>query len=243
MDLSLLYDTKSYHVPLAEQIAERINQLIIDQKLTENDKLPTEFELMEILDVGRSTVREALKILVARNVLEIRRGKGTFVSKNPGINKDPLGFAYVQDKMRLAHELMEVRMQIEPWTASLAAQRATESDMEELCGYCAKVTDMDLSEALHREADLAFHDCIAHCTHNQVICNLAPIITHAVTVFSDISERSVRIKTRISHQQICDAICARDSQAAQRAVLAHLEANRENWEKIAREAERSVSGE
>lgn len=241
MDLSLLYDAKGCHVPLAEQIAVRINQLIIDQKLTENDKLPTEFELMEILDVGRSTVREALKILVARNVLEIRRGKGTFVCKHPGMNKDPLGFAYMQDKMRLAHELMEVRTQIEPWTASLAAQRATKADMEELCGYCEKVTDMDLPERQHREADLAFHVCIAHCTHNQVICNLTPIITHSVQVFSDISERIIRLKTRISHQQICDAICAGDSQAARAAVLSHLEANRENWEKIARESAEKVS--
>ena len=82
--------------------------------------------------------------------------------------------------------------------------------------------------------------CALH-THNQVICNLTPIITHSVQVFSDISERIIRLKTRISHQQICDAICAGDSQAARAAVLSHLEANRENWEKIARESAEKVS--
>ena len=194
---------------------------------------------MEVLCVGRSTVREALKILVARNVLEIKRAKGTFVRKHPGMNEDPLGFAYVQDKMKLAHELMEVRTQIEPWTAYLAAQRATENDKETLRKYCALVIDMDLSEEEHRRADRAFHECVAHCTHNQVICNLTPIIIHSVEVFSDVSERTVRSKTRVSHQQICDCICAHDPVGAQNAVLAHIEANRENWEKLAKDASTS----
>ncbi|WP_295582347.1 FadR/GntR family transcriptional regulator [uncultured Oscillibacter sp.] len=224
---------KGYHLSLAEQIAERINQLIIDQRLTENDKLPTEFELMEILNVGRSTVREALKILVARNVLEIRRGKGTFVSKNPGMNEDPLGFAYMQDKMKLAQELIEVRAHIEPWTAYLAAQRATERDMEQLRGYCEKVVDLSLLGDAHQEVDKAFHECIARCTHNRVICNLTPIIIYSVQVFSDISESTLRRKTNISHRQICESICAHDPVGASQAVLAHLEANRNYWEEMA----------
>lgn len=232
MDLSALYDIKGYTMPLAEQIAEKINQLIIDQKLQEGDKIPTEFELMEILGVGRSTVREALKILVARNVLEIKRAKGTFVRSHPGVNEDPLGFAYVQDKMKLARELMEVRTHIEPWTAFLAAQRATEGDMEILKTHCAQVVDATLPEEEHRKADRAFHECIARCTHNQVICNLTPIIIYSVDVFSDVSERTVRVKTRVSHQQICDCICKHDSIGAQNAVLAHMEANRENWKKF-----------
>lgn len=232
MDISALNDFKGRNMPLAEQIAERINQLIIEQKLTTGDKIPTEYELMEILGVGRSSVREGLKILVARNVLEIKRAKGTFVREHPGTNDDPLGFAYVQDKMKLANELMEVRTQIEPWTAYLAAQRANEKDMEELRDYCAKVIDDTLSEEEHREADRAFHGCIAKCTHNQVICDMTPIIIHSVQVFADISERAIRNKTSISHQQICDSICNHDPEGAREAVLAHLEANRENWEKL-----------
>ena len=124
MDLTTLSDLQIPHKPLAEQIADRINQMIIDQQLQPDDKLPTEVELMAYLDVGRSTIREALKILVARNIVEIRRGKGTFVTRNPGMSEDPLGFAYMQDKLKLAQDLLEVRARIEPWTAYLAAQRA-----------------------------------------------------------------------------------------------------------------------
>ncbi|MDD3347200.1 FadR/GntR family transcriptional regulator [Oscillibacter sp.] len=232
MDLSTLNNFKGHSLPLAEQIAERINQLIIDQRLTENDKLPTEFELMEILNVGRSTVREALKILVARNVLEIKRGKGTFVTKNPGINEDPLGFAYMQDKIKLAQELIEVRTHIEPWTAYLAAQRATEADIKELCGYCDRVVDLSLLGKAHQDVDKAFHECVAHCTHNRVICNLTPIIIYSVQVFSDISESTLRRKTNISHRQICDCICSHDPEGASNAVMAHLDANRNYWEEL-----------
>lgn len=232
MDLSTLNNIKEHNLSLVEQIAAQINRLIIDQHLTEHDKLPTEFELMEILNVGRSTVREALKILVARNVLEIRRGKGTFVTKNPGINDDPLGFAYMQDKMKLARELLEVRTHIEPWSAYLAAQRATEADAKELCRYCDRVVDLSLQGKAHQDVDKDFHECVARCTHNRVICNLTPIIIYSVQVFSDISESTLRLKTNVSHRQICECICSHDPDGASKAVIAHLEANRDYWQEM-----------
>ena len=61
---------------LAEQVADQINQVIIDQNINAGEKLPNEFELAARLNVGRGTIREAVKLLVARNCLEIRRGKG-----------------------------------------------------------------------------------------------------------------------------------------------------------------------
>ncbi len=120
---------------LAEQVADQINQVIIDQNINAGEKLPNEFELAARLNVGRSTIREAVKLLVARNCLEIRRGKGTFVVEKPGQIEDPLGFAYVKDKITLAVDLMELRLQLEPWVAQLAAQRIEENERT-LCGSC-----------------------------------------------------------------------------------------------------------
>ena len=131
-----LFETvKDKEVPLAEQVAEQIRQLIIDRQLTHGEKLPNEFELAQQLNVGRGTVREAAKLLVARNVLEIRRGRGTFVARHTGVVNDPLGFAYMPDQLRLAHELLDIRLIMEPWVASLAAQHATEEDVAELRAY------------------------------------------------------------------------------------------------------------
>ena len=66
--------------PLSERVAQQISSLIKEQNIGVGDKLPNEFELAESLNVGRGTIREAVKLLVARNCLEIRRGKGTYVT-------------------------------------------------------------------------------------------------------------------------------------------------------------------
>ena len=116
---------------LAEQVADQINQVIIDQNINAGEKLPNEFELAARLNGGRGTIREAVKLLVARNCLEIRRGKGTFVVEKPGQIEDPLGFAYVKDKITLAVDLMELRLQLEPWVAQLAAQRIEENGAQD----------------------------------------------------------------------------------------------------------------
>ena len=91
--------------PLSERVAQQISNLIKEQNIGVGDKLPNEFELAENLNVGRGTIREAVKLLVARNCLEIRRGKGTYVTEELGKIDDPLGFEYVKDKLRLAKDL------------------------------------------------------------------------------------------------------------------------------------------
>ena len=120
---------------LAEQVADQINQVIIDQNINAGEKLPNEFELAARLNVGRGTIREAVKLLVARNCLEIRRGKGTFVVEKPGQIEDPLGFAYVKDKITLAVDLMELRLQLEPWVLSWPPS-ALRKPKRTLCASC-----------------------------------------------------------------------------------------------------------
>ena len=162
---------------LAEQVADQINQVIIDQNINAGEKLPNEFELAARLNVGRGTIREAVKLLVARNCLEIRRGKGTFVVEKPGQIEDPLGFAYVKDKITLAVDLMELRLQLEPWVAQLAAQRIEENEKDTLRQLCEQVEHKIRSGEDHGPADKEFHACVARCTHNSVITEILPVIT------------------------------------------------------------------
>ncbi|MFR4782236.1 MAG: FadR/GntR family transcriptional regulator [Pilosibacter sp.] len=91
---------------LAEQVADGIMNLIQETPYKAGDKLPTEKELCERTGAGRNTVREALKILASRNVLEIRQGAGTFVSEKQGIPDDPLGFSMVNDHVKLTKDLL-----------------------------------------------------------------------------------------------------------------------------------------
>ena len=83
---------------LPEQISEKIIQLILDEHLEQGDRLPKEAVLVERLGAGRSTVREAMKLLQSRNIVRIKQGSGTYVASNPGVADDPLGWSSTLEK-------------------------------------------------------------------------------------------------------------------------------------------------
>ena len=219
-------NVKSSETTLPSRVADQLSQLIIDRKLTAEDKLPNEFELAEQLNVGRGTIREAVKLLVARNVLVIRRGKGTYIASNPGEMEDPLGFAYYPDQMRLARDLLNVRIRLEPWFARLAAERSTQEDAKLLRKKCALVEDDILSGRNHLPNDMELHTAIAECTRDLVIPKLIPVITYSVRLFGSLNGNVLLAETIVDHRHIVDAICAHDPDAAERAMLQHLEKNR-----------------
>lgn len=212
---------------LPDRVAEQIRNLIIEQQWEIGQKIPGEFELAEQLNVGRGSVREAVKILIARNILEIRRGKGTFVAHNTGVVDDPFGLAYMEDEERLARELYDIRMRIEPWVASMAAQTATEENITEL-----KHWEDELEKAIHADknylpADQKFHLAIANCTQNRVLPILIPAITYSIHLFGKMNRKNKGEETIKTHRRIIEAIEAGDSEAAYQAVVAHLSINEE----------------
>lgn len=211
---------------LPEQTAEQISKLIVEQHLTSEDKLPSEFELAELLNVGRGTVREGVKLLVARNVLEIRRGKGTYIASNPGEVDDPLGFAFYPDQLQLALDLVEVRKQMEPWVARMAAERAAPEDLKALRETCTVVEQDILAERDHSKNDVLFHVAIAKCTHNLVVPKLIPIVTYAVTLFVSLTEGRLKMQTLVDHREILDSICDQNGERAAEAMVRHIEYNR-----------------
>ena len=93
-------------IVLSEQTADRIQQLI-NKQYKPGDKIPAEMELASFMDVSRTTIREAVKILCSRNILEIKRGSGTFVCENPGMPRDPLGSRNM-DEQQLMNEIFEM---------------------------------------------------------------------------------------------------------------------------------------
>ena len=111
---------------LGEQIEEELMNYILQEPVEIGQKIPNEFELAEKFGVGRSTVREAVKGLVSKGILEVRRGSGTFVISTCSPEEDPLGLSKLQDKFKLALELFEVRLMLEPDIAAQAAENADE---------------------------------------------------------------------------------------------------------------------
>jgi DNA-binding FadR family transcriptional regulator len=217
---------KSSSKTLPERVADQIRQLIIDHHMENGDQLPNEFELAQQLNVSRGSVREAVKLLVARNVLELRRGKGTFIADNTGVVDDPFGFAYLEDEPRLANELMDIRRQLEPWIAAKAAEQANDQDIAELRVLQYKVEELIQSGQDHLAADQQLHIRIADCTDNRVLHELVPVITYSVHLFGNLTQRRLRQETIDTHAAVVDAIAAHDPEAAREAMQEHLKHNR-----------------
>ncbi len=176
--------------------------LIQETPYKAGDKLPTEKELCESTGAGRNTVREALKILASRNVLEIRQGAGTFVSEKQGIPDDPLGFSMVNDHVKLTKDLLQVRIMLEPQIAALAAQCAKEHEIRELEEILEEMEAAMKKREDYSELDTKFHTKIAQCTHNIVMENLLPVIGKGVAVFAKEVAQTEYDRTWISHRKI-----------------------------------------
>lgn len=217
---------------LSDKVADQINQLIIDKNFKVGDRIPNEFELSKELNVGRGTIREAIKLLVARNCLVIRRGVGTFVAERTGQVEDPLGLNYFEDKYTLAKDLLEIRMRLEPWIASLAAQRITEDEKAELVRRCNELEQEVLSGKDHGDKDKEFHRFLAECTHNGVMPELIPIITHSVQYFSRLKDPKLLEGTTKTHREITEAVCHNDPGAAEDSMRRHLQMNINSIAKI-----------
>lgn len=187
---------------LAKQVADGIMNLIQETPYKAGDKLPTEKELCESTGAGRNTVREALKILASRNVLEIRQGAGTFVSEKQGIPDDPLGFSMVNDHVKLTKDLLQVRIMLEPQIAALAAQCAKEHEIKELEEILEEMEAAMKKREDYSELDTKFHTKIAQCTHNIVMENLLPVIGKGVAVFAKEVAQTEYDRTWISHRKI-----------------------------------------
>ena len=143
---------------LVERTVDSLIKFIITRDLKAGDKLPNEYDLAKTLEVGRSTLREAVRSLVSRNILEVRQGSGTYVSENPGIGEDPLGFAFVEDTLKLTADLFSLRYILEPEVAILAAYNRTEEQIDYLEQVGNEIEDsINTTDLLHFELDIEFY--------------------------------------------------------------------------------------
>lgn len=206
---------------LVEQTADQILEMIQDTYPT-GSKLPTERELCEVTGAGRNSVREALKILASRNIVEIRQGSGTFVSAKKGVSDDPLGFSMISDRVKLTKDLLQVRVMIEPQIAELAAQNASEQDINNLEQVLLEMESLMKNHKEYAELDDKFHISIAKCTHNVVMENLIPVISSGVTVFAKEVEETEYEKTLVSHRLIFEYIKNHRALEARNQMEYHL---------------------
>ena len=104
-----MMNSESDEKNLPQKISEDIIDFILNQHLQPGDRLPNEAILSKQLDIGRSSLREAMKLLASRNIVTIKQGSGTYVASSPGIVDDPFGFTFISDKKKLVQDLLEIR--------------------------------------------------------------------------------------------------------------------------------------
>lgn len=207
---------------LGEIAAQKLLGMVQEKGYTAGDKLPTEGELAGLLGVGRNTVREALRILVSRNIVTIRQGSGTFISDKNGVADDPLGFSMIEDRRKLTEDLIQIRVMVEPPIAALAAQNATKKDILALEAMIVELEHAMEGRGDYSEKDSQFHAMIAGCTHNLVMTNLIPVITDGIQVFAGSVRETEYEITREAHRRIFEAIRDKRPVDAQQAMYFHL---------------------
>jgi GntR family transcriptional repressor for pyruvate dehydrogenase complex len=211
-------------IHLSHEVASRIKELIRKEKLRPGDKLPNEMQLAGLFGVSRPTVREAVKSLVSQNIIEIRRGTGTFVSENPGIASDPLGLDFLLDQdLHLA--LIEARLLIEPGVARLAAERGTAAAIDRIGGHLQEMESIVDRHEVGMETELRFHRSIAEATGNPVIMRIVPIIIDSIVKTYQYAPRTSGDHRQAlgEHRAVFTAIKKRDEDGAYQAMQRHLE--------------------
>ena len=208
----------------SRQTAELLyNQIVVEKKLVPGEKLPNELELAQQLNVSRATLREALRDLTVQGVLEVHRGRGTFVSEKVNAIQD-FGFSQLDRVKGQLKDLFELRRIFEPSAARLACQRATEEEMADILAK-GEAVDRCIRSGLDRtQADRDFHAAIVRATHNEYMMRLLPMINQAVASAVENGEQKEQLAedTRRDHCLIMDFFKKRDALGAEHAMAIHM---------------------
>jgi len=217
---------------LVEDVQRQLEVALLDGRYPANAKLPSERVLAEQFSVSRNTIREALQRMVARGMLRSQPGAGVFVSDQLRTGTSSPWGQLVADHPALLTDVLEFRRVLEGATAYYAALRGT---AEEHAGIRALLSDLEqarLNEEGAAEAslDAKLHEAIALASHNSMFLHLHSSVLgilreHITLNGADLRALNAEVSGQLlqQHRAICQAICARRSEAARTAMQAHID--------------------
>lgn len=212
-----------------EQIIEQIRELIYEGELKKGDKLPSERQLKKDLGVSRASIREAFSALEMIGLIESRPGEGTFIRDS--FDEDifnPLSLILLLND-NVAEELLELRRVLEIDCVKLAAERATEAEIEELQSYIENLLSSSGYEEDSIKADKMFHYTIARASGNKVLLFFMRSISEAMdfhiknTRTKLVSKEETMTDFARQHQQIFKALKEHDPEQAAAEMKNHLD--------------------
>ena len=209
---------------LSVKIADNLSEMIAKRRFQPGDKLPNELELAEELQVSRTTLREALRILSTRGLVEARRGIGTFVTQSKSIHAD-YDVLKIQNTNVNVKDLYEMRLMFEPQAAYYACLRASDEELETIFRYG------EMDERMIRQRDpqwdeyeQKFHNAIASATHNPFITSLLPIFNRAIHQGIILANESPEVAelTLHDHRLLMNYLKERFAEGARASMHLHI---------------------
>ncbi|MCS7463999.1 FadR family transcriptional regulator [Paenibacillus doosanensis] len=209
---------------LSQDIVQKLIELIVNGTIGPGEKLPSEKQLMELFGVGRSSLRESIRALVALELVKVKVPEGTFVSKSFGnfFTKH----LELMSKISFDNivELVEARLKLEVDLAELAALKASDEELRHLDAIIATMKQAkDNEEFLN--ADLEFHIHIAQMAHNSFMFQVLSILRDITRewIYRVLQSESAREISLAQHERIARAIQRRDPAEAGEKMREHLE--------------------
>jgi GntR family transcriptional repressor for pyruvate dehydrogenase complex len=225
-----LFEQVAREPRLSDKVADMMLETILSRRLDVGDRLPSERELGEQFGVSRTVVREAVRALVAKGVIEVRSGSGLRVAAVDAAAVSESMTLFLRGGSLDFEKVHEVRRLLEVHIAGLAAERASEDDL----AYLGEVHERMQREAGDVEAaardDLEFHRVIARATHNELYLVLMDSIgSSLIDIRRDNLGSGSAPATLQQHQRVFERISAHDADGARAAMSAHLEAVADWW--------------
>jgi GntR family transcriptional regulator, transcriptional repressor for pyruvate dehydrogenase complex len=218
-------------VAVTDEAIEKIKSMIVSGALRAGDRLPKEADLAAELGLSRSSLREAVRALSLVNILDVRRGDGTYVtSLEPTLLLEALSFIVDFHRDASVLELLQVRRILEPAATAMAAERVTAADIEDLRTLLDRLGPHPDVEDLVA-SDLEFHKRIAACSGNAMLSSLLETLSAPTTrarIWRGLTQAGSTERTLAEHRAIMDALSSHDPEVARSWSTVHI-ASVEQW--------------
>lgn len=223
-------------ISIADEVVKRLQNQITSGKMAVGDKLPTESELQDALGVGRSTIREALRVLQAMGLIEMKSGRGAFVRN---VSVSSIEDWVVKNEERLK-DMMNVRRAMETLAVELAIENGTPDQLERVAqaqqGFleaCEEKNAVKLAQF-----DEEFHNAILAASHNVYLVKLSKMFSESLRSFRNHTFAHEKLAARAAepHRKILAAIQSGNKKKAMEAMRHHLDLSLEDLHAVAPQA-------
>ncbi len=212
----------------SDEVYDQLAAFIREGRFPPGSRLPSERELAAQINASRQTIREALYRAELVGLIEVRHGAGSFVvSALPRERVDaPVLDLMVKQADRIA-EFFEIRRLVEGWCVARAAKSATKADLEALRQKLERMRELELTDEAWEPTDVEFHVAIARATGNPLAVRIIEILRESFSALyrlkSVIPGKEEKALVWKHHWDVYDAIRRRSPEAAQAAIVAHMD--------------------